>query len=128
MFFFLSQDLNRRLTTLLMVIALCAFAVTPAFADDEVPPTPPDGGTSEVAADATDAEATPVAEGEATAPANDAASVEPEAEETSVTEPAPLLQDVPEDTNVIVVDANGEMVPLASEACANALSSVGLIV
>jgi hypothetical protein len=126
-----------------------ALWVTPAFADGETPP-PPDTGTTEVADDGSAAEATPVptelAPTEETgstevAPTDEAIQPTEPAPTETVTDPAPvegeisqsapsegettgsdLLAELPEGTDLVVLDADGESVPLASEEASEIIS------
>jgi hypothetical protein len=107
----------------LLVLLLSAYIATPAFADGETPPPPDGGATEETSTDGAADTATAVEE----APAEEDAPAEESAEEP-VTEAADLidtaaevLAEVPEDTEVIVVNPEGDMVSLASEEAAEAI-------
>ena len=87
-------------TAVLTVFILSAMWTVPAFADDSTPP-PVETPTEEVAP-----------------PPAEPAAVEP-----ALTEPAPLtelLEQLPEGTDLVVTDAAGEAVPLATQEAAQA--------
>jgi hypothetical protein len=124
--------------TILLVLFASAAWTVPVFADDETPPptetpletqpveeTPPPAETpaETFPADETAPVETPA---EPALPAEETAneSVTPEtapAEEAVVDSAAELLASVPEGTEVVVVDENGEAVPLATEEAAEAV-------
>ncbi|MBC7878194.1 MAG: hypothetical protein H7Y59_13570 [Anaerolineales bacterium] len=108
--------------TVLMVLMFSAMWTVPAFADDTTPPptetptevVPP---VEEEAVEAQPAEAVVVE----TAPADDVVVEEPAPQEETVAE---LLAQLPEGTDLIVTDANGEALPLASTEAAEAIPFV----
>ncbi|HSS95519.1 MAG TPA: right-handed parallel beta-helix repeat-containing protein, partial [Terriglobales bacterium] len=95
------------LIALLLVTAVSGLVVTPAFADGETPP-PPDGGavTEEAAPESQVSESAAVESSESETP------------ETIVETPAEILEQVPEGTDVVVVNEEGEPLPLASQEAA----------
>ncbi|MCC7119591.1 MAG: right-handed parallel beta-helix repeat-containing protein [Anaerolineales bacterium] len=109
------------LFTALALLAASAVAARPALADDGIPPvveTPP-------------VEVTPPVEGEAPAalpPIVETPPVEvapPVATETPSEEiqPTSVLEQLPEDTEVIVLDESGEVTPLATTTAAQAIAT-----
>jgi hypothetical protein len=137
------------IVTALLALVSSAFFATPAFADGETPP-PPDAGTTETSTEGT-VEETPMPTEEAapadstttdgtgeTSSSDEVAPTEATADGTStepvVSETAPLessgdastaesLSSLPEGTELIVLDADGEQVPLASEEAADILAT-----
>ena len=121
--------------TMVFVLLLSAVAVTPAFADGETPP-PPDEGIVEEAPteEAPVEEAAPVDQTtseEAIATDGTSSEVVTTVDETIVEAPvaettdpttADLLATLPEGTDLVVLDADGESVPLASEEAAEIIA------
>lgn len=98
---------------LLGILMLSLMIATPAFADEG---TPPSSGTEE-SAPVTNASGEEPAQVEEPAP-----PVESEASESAPVETvAEILEQLPEDTQLIVVDENGEALPLATEAAEEAI-------
>jgi len=118
------------IVTLFIVFALSAMNAAPAFADDGNPPPPEPTETTDpplVESDPLDTDEAPppdlpveVIVEESPTPA-EAVTLAGQEEEESITEPespAELLSQVPEGTDVMVVNAEGEVVPLVSEEAA----------
>ncbi|HEX5809784.1 MAG TPA: right-handed parallel beta-helix repeat-containing protein [Anaerolineales bacterium] len=131
--------------TIIAVILFSAFGPTIAYADGgtttetpaaEATPAPEEASTettteaeaTEVPAEATP-EATAESEGteaeaaseEAAAPATEEAA--PVVEEAAPAAEEPVLTEVPEDTTITVVDASGEVQPLATQEAAEAIAT-----
>jgi hypothetical protein len=128
--------------TVMVVFALSAMWTVPVLADDGAPPlteTPAESQPAEEAppaeqapTEAAPADEAPPAQAELTeaAPAEAAAVEElPPAEQVTAETPAPeesaleLLAQVPEGTEVVVVNEGGEAVPLATEEAAQIIAS-----
>jgi hypothetical protein len=118
--------------TIIAVIVFSAFGPTIAYADGGTTETPAEKAT-EVSTEATPVpEATPV-EGEATPEAVEAPATEeaapvveetaPVKEESAPATEEPVLNEVPENTTVTVLDANGEAQPLATQEAADAIAA-----
>lgn len=86
-----------------MALMLSLAFATPAFADEAPPPPAP---TEEAA------------EGQEPAPPSESAASESAPPEETVSE---ILEQLPSDTELVVVDENGEALPLASEAAEEAV-------
>jgi hypothetical protein len=143
------RNFRHLLAAIFFALLVTALWVTPAFADGETPP-PPDTGTTEVADGGIAAEATPAPTELATTEELVSTEVVPTDEAIQPTEPAPaetvtdaapaevetsespategeitggdLLAELPEGTDVVVLDAEGESVPLASEEAAEIIA------
>lgn len=110
---------------MLGVLMLSLMMATPAFADE----TPPPSGTEESTPEAQpsgEKEPAPVensSEEETVEVQESAPPVETEASEQSSQEEtvSEILEQLPEDTELIIVDENGEALPLASEAAEEAV-------
>jgi hypothetical protein len=111
---------NKLALTLTLVLALSAWLVTPAFADGETPP-PPDEGTTETSTEGT-VEETPAPTEEAAATADPVVIETVPLESSADTSTAESLASLPEGTDLIVVNADGETVPLASEEAAEIIA------
>jgi len=92
------RSFNKLAIVLAFVLLLCAFAATPAFADDETPPAPPEDGTTEV-----------LDEGQTDV----SAPIEESAPDITVPEENQLPA-LPEDTTIMVIGSDGGPLPLAS--------------
>jgi hypothetical protein len=92
---------------LLLALTLSALNVAPAFADENIPPVEPT--LTEVVTEGTET-ASPIVE-EAPPPPSVEDVSEPETQSTTVAEVIDLL---PENTGVIVLDEEGEVLPLAT--------------
>jgi len=111
-----------------MLAAILASAIGPysVYADDSIPPETPSGEIVEPAED----EVVPAASGEDEAPQQTdteepAAPAEGEAE-AAVEEPAPLaeiFEQIPDGTEVVVLNEAGEIEPLATEAAAEIIAT-----
>lgn len=111
---------NRRLIWslfLILTVIVNLMNVNVALADDTTPPPPPTEEPTEPPVEATEEPvATPLPEATPT--------VEPTAEETATTEESQvfeLVADLPENTDVIILDENGNPLPLASTEAATIL-------
>ncbi|MBL8100280.1 MAG: hypothetical protein JNK81_13945, partial [Anaerolineales bacterium] len=100
------------IVVLTFMFVLSAFNVAPVFADESNPPEPaPTEEVTEVSEPVeTQEEAKPPAEGE-----TDSAV---ESESPTVAE---IIETLPADTTLVVVDENGEALPLASEEAAETI-------
>jgi len=117
-----------RFVPLLVIVALVLAALTPglAYAQDDQPQDPPPASEGGAATE----EAPPAEEpsGEETPPVEDAPAVEPPVEEPPLeeqpTEEAPVSEGVEtlNEEGAVLVDGNGQPVPLASELAAEALA------
>lgn len=110
---------------LLLALVLSAFNTAPAFADEATPPA--DETTSEevVSNEETDTEEV-VEETEATTPEEEAVTPPADEETESASESdspsvAEIIVSLPENTELIVLDQEGEALPLASEAAEEAV-------
>ena len=121
--------------TIIAVIVFSAFGPTIAYADggttEETPAAeatsePTEANTEKTAEEATEisTEATPAPEVE-TAETKDQPTEEsaPVVEETAPVAEEPVLNEVPENTTVTVLDANGEAQPLATQEAADAIAA-----
>jgi hypothetical protein len=112
------------LSTVLLIFILCINLVYAqiAFADDSTPPAEEPAAAEETAAEepAVDETATeePIVDGTEAAPSSDEAGSIEEEEEPAETEIAALLEEVPENSTVVVLNEEGEAVPLASQEAA----------
>jgi hypothetical protein len=99
--------------TILLVLVLSAISAAPVLADEGAPPVETASEEAPAAEEAAD-EAAPAADEEG----NTSSSTDP----ASVTDEAPaveeILEQLPEDTELIVVGDNGEALPLATEEAA----------
>jgi len=115
--------ISRRFFTLTVTILLVLFAsavwTVPVFADDETPP-PTETPVETQPGEESPPPAEPALSADETANENATPETAP-AEEAVVDSAAELLASVPEGTEVIVVDENGEAVPLATEEAAQAI-------
>ena len=100
--------------TLLMVFALSAFTTVPAYADDSTPP-PTETPTVETLPTEVVIEAAPAVE---EVPPTEA----PIMEETAPV--AELLTQIPEETEVVIVNGADETVPLVTREAADAIEFV----
>lgn len=89
-------------------LLLSAMNTAPAFADEAIPPADETTSSEEVVSET---EATTSEEEEATPP--DVSEVDSVADEESTTV-AEVIESLPQDTTLVVVDENGEALPLAS--------------
>jgi len=107
--------------TVLMVLVFSAVFTAPAFADDSTPP--PVDTPTEVSPPPADEPAVADAPAVVDAPPAEVAApaVEPVQSNATVAE---LLAQVPEGTDLIVTDSNGEALPLASTEAADAIEFV----
>ena len=113
----------------LLALAASAFLATPAYADDEQPPAGTDApvmsgageaSSDEEGTDASQTETQPVSVQEAetaVVPASSSGGDAPPAEEAAAEEAAAAeaLSEVPAGTDVVVVNAEGEALPLATQ-------------
>ena len=124
--------------TIVAVLVFSAFGTTAAYADGETPPEPAPteaaptestgetGLTEKAPADAAATDPAPTddagasVEGEATAPAEKS---EPAAEEAAPAAEEPILDAVPENTTVTVLNAEGQSEPLATQEAADAIAT-----
>lgn len=112
--------------SLCLALILSAFHTAPAFADESAPPsseTSEETTNQETESAATeeiveDTESTTPEEEAATPPADEEADSASESESASVAE---VIESFPEDTTLVVVDENGEALPLASEEAAEVI-------
>jgi len=105
---------QRQAIVMLSVLLLSLTLVTPAFAD-EAPPLP---APTEDAAPAADTSSEAAAEGQESTPPSETEASESAPPEQSVAE---ILEQLPADTELVIVDENGEALPLASEAAEEAI-------
>lgn len=99
--------------TLLFVIGLSAFITVPAYADEATPEAPV---VSEETVEVTDQES---AEEETLPPTPEVGT---ESETSDLTESVEsIIESLPEDTGLVVLDEEGEALPLASEEAAQAI-------
>jgi hypothetical protein len=104
--------------TMFMVLIVSLFNTNNASADDNVPPV----ATSEPAATGEPvASEAPVVIKEPVATGDPVATSEPAATGKPTTDILPIVGQLPEDTAVVVYDKNGDILPLASQAAADAL-------
>ncbi len=101
------------IAAIFFALILSAMNVAPALADESAPPEP---APTEEAVDET--ESTTPEEEAVTPPADEETDSAVETESTSVAE---VVEALPEDTTLVVVDENGEALPLASEEAAEAI-------
>jgi hypothetical protein len=95
--------------TILAVLMLNAVYTVPAYADDSAPPVPESSAVEEVAPLDSDTVATTTE----SAPSEDVPAADgPAPQPESTTE---VLAQIPEDTNLVILDENGEVLPLASQ-------------
>jgi hypothetical protein len=106
--------------TVLLTIMLSAVMTVPALADDSVPPA--ETSTQEVTPPDPVVDSVP----------GDSAATDPAPADSAVADPAPiaepstlpeLIEQLPENTTVVVTDASGEAVPLVTEAAAQTISN-----
>ncbi|MBL8051200.1 MAG: hypothetical protein JNM46_08260, partial [Anaerolineales bacterium] len=97
---------------LVFILILSAGLATPAYAD-EAPPVEPQVEETNPPAN-TEEEATPPTTGE-----TDSAS-----SEESTTEEQTILEQIPENTELIIIDEEGEMIPLATEEAQEAIAFI----
>ncbi|MBL8049824.1 MAG: hypothetical protein JNM46_01255 [Anaerolineales bacterium] len=110
---------------MLGVLMLSLMIATPAFADESLPPSGTEESTPETQTSGEE-EPAPVknsSEEETVEVQESAPPVETEASEQSPQEEtvAEILEQLPQDTELIIVDENGEALPLASEAAEEAV-------
>lgn len=96
------------IVALMLALILSAFNVAPAFADEATPPAETQGEVQDI-------ESTTPEEEAVTPPADEETDSASESESASVAE---VIESLPEDTTLVVVDENGEALPLASEEAA----------
>jgi hypothetical protein len=106
--------------TVLVVLALSAILAVPALADDGAPPAE---APVETAPPAEEPVAEPQAEEVAPEPVMTPEATTPEEQAVLPDEPsaAELIEQLPEGTEVVVLDENGEALPLASQEAAEAV-------
>lgn len=102
---------------LVFILILSAVLATPAYAD-EAPP--PEDVTTEEQVD--EMEAQPPVEEEATPPSTGETESAP-LEESTTDEEQPILEQLPENTELIVLDEEGETLPLVTEEAQQIFSS-----
>ena len=111
--------------TIIAVIIFSAFApATIAYADGETPETPPVEATT-APEEARDKETSTETTSESTEATSEAVPSEASDTKEAVAESAeaePVLAEVPENTTVTVLDANGESQPLATQEAADAIA------
>lgn len=108
------------IVALLIALVLSAFNTTPAFANEAIPPAD-ETITQEIAPSeevVNEIEATTNQEDEATPP--DVSEVDSVSDEESTTV-AEVIESLPEDTEIIVLDENGEALPLATAEAEDAV-------
>ncbi len=113
--------------TAFTVLAVSAVTTVPAFADDGSPPPQTDTplepeGTTETAPAGQEAPPPQESTGEPIPVEETAPSDTPPLDETST--PAEVLAQVPQGTDVVILDENGESVPLATQEAADAIEFI----
>lgn len=99
------------IVALMLALILSAFNVAPTFADEATPPAETQGEVQDI-------ESTTPEEEAATPPADEETDSASESESPTVAE---VIESLPEDTTLVVVDENGEALPLASEEAAEVI-------
>lgn len=106
------------IVAIFLALVLSALNVAPAFADESTPPEP---APTEEVTEVTESVETEGSD-EVSEPAETGEEVLPSSEESESTEEpatvAEIIETLPEDTTLVVVDENGEALPLASEEAA----------
>src|SRR5690606_34982761 len=110
---------------LLLALVLSAFNTTSAFADEN---TPPSETTEETTNQETESAETEEIVEETESPPNEEEATQPTGESESDTEEESnpieeILEQLPEGTEVVVLDENGEPVSLATQQAEEAFSS-----
>jgi hypothetical protein len=98
--------------TLLLVLSFSAFVTIPAYADESTPEAPVSEETAEVTEPTSPEEEAP--------PSDIQPDSEPETSDSAQTVES-ILESLPEDTQLIVLDEAGEALPLATEEAAQAI-------